>query len=126
MSGKPRGRKDLTFDEIAAGLADTAAGSQREIELLAELHRRQAIAQIEAANAQMESAIAQKASAMAQEANALAQKANAVAQAANAKAQRGNAVWLAAAGVGAGLSALLSLLVTIWPMIRPWLARLAH
>jgi hypothetical protein len=126
MSGKPRGRKDLTYDEIAEGLAGSSAGSQREIELLAELHRRQAIAQIEAANAQKESAIAQKANAMAQEANALAQKANAIAQTANAKTQRGNAVWLAAAGIGAGLSALLSLLVTTWPMIRPWLAQLTR
>ena len=126
MSGKPKGRKDLTFDEIAEGLAESAAGSLRESELLTELNRRKAVAQIEAANAQRESAIAQRANAMAQEENAMAQRANAVAQKANAAAQRDNAIWLAAAGIGAGVSALLSLLVTAWPMIRPWFAQLVH
>lgn len=56
MSDKPKSRKDLTFDEIAEALAHCQAGSARQSELLAELQRRQTIAQIDAANAQKSSA----------------------------------------------------------------------
>jgi hypothetical protein len=114
MSGKPKSRKDLTFDEITEGLANSPAGSLRESELLSELQRRHTIAQIEAANAQRESALAQKAHAKAQEENAIAQRAN-------AQAQKDSAMWLTMAGVGAGISALASLAATAWPLVHSWL-----
>jgi hypothetical protein len=117
VNRKPKSRKDLTFDEIAEALANCPAGSLRETELLAELHRRQTIALIDAANAQRETALAQRAHARAQEEAAIAQKAS-------ADAQRDSVMWLVAAGVGAGVSALLSSIAMIWPMVHLWLARL--
>jgi hypothetical protein len=53
---KPKSRKDLTFDEIASALANCDGTSVRQSELLAELTRRQTMAQIEATHAQKQNA----------------------------------------------------------------------